>query len=1449
MINDIENIFVDNPMKIVIYDPIKQECKKIYVCVGDNIDIIKSHNADKLKKAYGKDYKDKLYPDPHSILKWTSIEPKRGGGFDKIIPYIDAKCLAAILESKNKVSVPRVSINMAIKVADIIPSQLVLIDDTDYGLIPVSGLSMLSSSDEYLDAYYITHADLRRCVIVGSDDFADDIESLLNDDTELVFNDAAQTDVKFTGDLIEYNSSVSFYPEDNFADVKNKVLLLSGIPIYRQHLFYVTLGKIHTTYDLFIDGIYSVDIRNVMSYASTNILGIPIDKYIYHNNDILKIEANDTFNILGNTMVDSTIYIVDLGLYMNPIKSQLFDMINDNYQLELLYYGFVIKFWPSITFDIFKEYITDEPSLSLKYPNYIKSRQILDNIYKLERSICDSNYSLRDEAADLIDKRTIDTAITQIIGYVQNINAVINIRNLFDLLKTNELMTTIYAYLTYNNKKYLLRKRYIRTKKEFPLSIENYMREDIIIVINANNSIIYLNILSNGTYYVKCSFAEEDGLDFTDIIEYMQKYISPIIDQINKFGSYVFLHNAQLQHINKSNLVFKSLNLCVFWKKIMTNASFKVFKSLFEPYTRANIIQANSMQQFDKYEFILIKGIYQYDPTLIEKIMSSSTNIKLQNYYEYLYNNTVKKKWEQQYKGKNIRLLHRTTDVKFEIYNILENEFTICLFYLSTFICKAIKNQSLSKTFESHEYKSVKKLKKLREEDPSLYNLKKFGSNRLYSIMCQNHRQPLIYTADELKNLPQNEINKLVKYWNFTMNKPAYYGCPSTQYPHLSFITDIHPKNYCLPCCGKKPQNVAGYKSDVNKTCLEKYTYSKTKQTSDFTKYIIGYNKPIETNRLARFPPCSLKTILSSITESSGMGYYIVGVEQTLLSLNNAGMYYSIAKILNMSIADLAQLLIDILKSDENIFDMILNNVLVEYFANVQQLIDTIIETFIDNKALHKYNFPYWNEFLAELLYLDKICVFTIIDEDGTCANPTIYVSNVIYNEIMYVKRISSVLSVELLKNYKYILLIKRKNDFFPITLVNPNDYFKVSEVVASSYTYDSRLIQLLFNMIYSSSAVVSTYIDLIALDEFCKRHNTKMIMKYINKSNLCYAVIIEYHNAHVYVPVNYSNHLPDNIPITFDAFELDNKYDLKLEALLLFIEDLNAMIKVNTTYSAIKIREFVSIGGSIVGLRTTDENIYYFKDTKHANDDTHYHVVELPFDNTKVNKAIMSRAKPSNDNRVKLIGRALYMNYQYQLFLLQCITYFNNEKNTELRAKLKDLIMSTNFDGDLTQFRESLNSMLANYTSDKSIINTQLSSFYNVYNDKNKLLDTIDKSSYGFDKITLLNLRKQPIETIKQSLMSILSNLFVVDPNFDTTKVNFPNIYTACMADPMLSYCEQNKLILTHALDQYVDLFVADILNDLKFNYMISNIWMDMTIDWLNFTKYSNEILTIYNI
>ena len=1344
------NPFVKNPIKVVVYDPVRAEPRRTFVFVGDvpksvaaaTDNVTLRTNERILRDFYGDHYRAAL-----------GIGQKFGASED-------------VDES---------------------------IDISEHAGPPIAG------GDSEL--------------------FSDDIEELLR-------TDVRKRGVKPTRELergVEYVHDVHMYPEDKFVEFKDKVHIATGIPAYRQHVLYMNTRNQYTnTYKIYADGIYPADIRRITMFADT-IHGVPIDKYIYDNRESVRVEAHDSFRLLGEELFDNTVYVVDIQQFTARIATQLIDTTRDTYQFDLFYYGFVLKYWPQFTQECFLDYVINEAELSHKYPDLARPLSALEAIYRAEAEIINWGY----KNINKLKRNDITMAITSMTATIQTVPSVINIRNLFDTLRLSECVPEIHAYIEHAGYKYMLRKCYRKhTDIQFPSGV--LMKNGVTIAISlrkpaadtvAQSRYLFLNIWPNGKYYVKTMWNEEDEYGFDEIIRVMQKYTDPILNTINTFGRSVST-GAGLPRVSKQNVSYQALNICVFWKRVLMESAFRAMRTQWDPYLRAKITGLRNVQQFDKYEFTFRKGMHEFDPHVIEKIVTASNNIILNNHYAHLSNSAIKQKWDQNYDGRIVRMTHRTTDVRFEVTDIREREFEIFFRYISAFILRASANEKFA-VVPIKSYEGVKRLKKLSEQDPELFKLKKYGSKKVYSIICQNQRQPLIYTADELRAMSATDVKKLTKYWNFTLNKPAFYGCPNRKYPHLSFMVGAHPRHYCLPCCNKKPtQEDDSRRSRVNTVCMQKHTYTDD-DLSGSSRHIMNYGKEVDLGRLSKLPQSSLKNLLFGTLREPQLNYYIYGVAQNTPAIEHIGILYAIAEALDKTVEEIIGQIIDALRANDGIFSILMSGSLGEYWADVDALIATLRELFVDMRSITTSTFAQWPEFFAEMSYRVGVAIYTFID-DGAL---TLYVPSWLERR-------------DIAAAHAYILVIKKQNRVHPIFVLDAERYARSFEIRQRVFHADDAVVRLIHGMIASYRPTGGPY-DLQTLLDFAATGSAVLSRKYINRQNQCYAVGI----SDMLIPVSYSAYT-DAIPVSFDV--PSERADIG--ALLTFIAEFNKYLAHNNRM-IIEPTAVMRYEGSTGTPRTSlmaMGMLFPFVGEAPAG----LPIVMSRYDLDDVNKAILHKEAPADDPR-KTIGAAYYNNYLYQLFTLEFVNYLDHERNEPLRKQLYDLITATNFKKDIGAFRAQLKALVApagSAATDNSVLQSQLGTFYYTHFDKAQLIASIKSTAYDFDRMTMNSLRRLPREELKSALTAIAAQITERRASVDSS-IQFPNIYTPCDDGTQKGYCAGRKLIIDRPLEDLIDLLATDLQDDIKVRYILGNIWTDTCIDYLSFTRHGSEMVSIYRL
>jgi len=1164
----------------------------------------------------------------------------------------------------------------------------------------------------------------------------DDLKKEVRVETELA-------DEVIYNNKTEYITQLSFYSVDKISEVKEKVFLITRIPIYRQHLFYYLNGKTILPYNIHIDTIYNV---NIFSDPKSEILNIPFDKYIYDNREDLKIEAFDEFMLLDNKLITSPyIYVVDLSSYMGSIKSNISNL--DVNQIYRLYYGFVIKFFPMITREIFQDYINDENIISMKFPEISPPRSNLTRKYNVETNITEQIYKKHLLENQINTKLyPITVSLTHLLISVNAPQYMVNLRNLFDKLQTSKCIPEVIAILEHQKIKYFIRKQFLLNESNiaFPAvfktgltiaislkksdQISFHDRKTPMKIDDEQSRYIYINIQSNGKYFIKSLWNEEEEYTFNDVLKIIKYFTDDVIDGINKMGRLVFPNGGQLTPVNKYNVVYENMNINIFWKKNITEENWKLLKELWKPFIQANIIDYRFTNQ-GTYEFVFKKGITHYNIASIEKNILASTGNYLSNYYLHLINPVFKTKWQHKFGGRISRMIQRTTDIKFEVINIHENEFEIYYRYILVFLSYCICQESIMKSSKKI-IPSSRKLRKLKEMDPDLFNLKRYGDSKPYSRICQKKFQPYIYIDEELKNMSATEKSKVVKYWNFTMNKPAYYGCPNAKYPHLSFIVGNHPKSYCLPCCEKISHSEESSKNLVNKQCLKSYVY-KQLENSIKSKHIVSYTKIIENGRYSTIPD-NVSQLLFNCLEKDEM-YVIYGIPQSFRMISKIGVLNTLVNVLGKSLEEVINIIIGYLKKNPEIFNSLLNGNLMNYFKSNSYFINYLSQTFINQSSLEYIKFKNWNNLFIEIsLYVFNIICFVFNDNTGTGEVVDLFIINNILN---YLKSTT---------DKKFLLIMKKMNYYYPVYIIDKNtleDRYKLLNA-------DTKTVQVLNSVVLNTINKpelnkINKNINLKLLREIQEANSTfKITKKYVNMHNICYAVLI---NDVAYIPVEGETNISDNIDIDFN---IHMRADYKYADLEPIIKQINSYILAHyvlreknninnniTIYALIKPIEYIIYNDAAIGFisgninltgnvsefnefnkdNTISNILTFWVNIKEINDNIPKKIIS--YDPEIVNSLILKNVKPKPDMRSQNIGNSLYSIYKYQLLLLEFINYLKRERNQSVRNKLRHFIDDIKLTDSFIEIVQKLNKICSD-DSDISNIGNNIFNYYYEHND-----------------------------------------------------------------------------------------------------------------------------------
>lgn len=810
--------------------------------------------------------------------------------------------------------------------------------------------------------------------------------------------------------LTSENVKVKLFPEDRVGDLKEKIYLATGVPPYCQHLYYLDSDDVShpLQYQILNETQLVLDIRQDIRLAK--VAGIPVHRDTTHGAE-LHVQARDHFYTLEQLFQADGykhLNMLDMRDFLGGISA----IAGDSHQLNLVYYGFLSLYFPMLNWDAFQLLVRDAPSrknadmtstqIPEAYPELQPSLNMLSKRYAAEEKLLDEVHSWK-EVANMTRQPSIKSSVLQ----SRYNRALVNIPALLNLLETSPEVPLIRARLYHDYKSVFITKLH-STEGEAAFEHLKYrmqMPEMSCIVLGISlreskdktkkhskdqghnqprktkHSFGLLVIRSHGPLQFRTSWAEDDHMSFAELARFSSLVNAQILN-INALGRSVFTSSYTLPELLEHNTQYSSLTLHIFWSRSLNGEQFQTMKNVFQNDMLSAVIApipAEEVVPVGTYSFHYMKGM-AYDELMTPSDYNYSPDL---DDYSYLTNAKSRVRWLAAYgQGRTCTIVTRTADTRIEIQDVREQEFEqirrYILFRLETLVFEKAK---AAKTEQGPNTRNLLRL--LKSRDPELYNFKQHGSDIVYSRICQRAHQPIPLNEQEaLEYTKRNSRNSRktpapTKYRNFTTGQPMYYVCPNPKFPHLSFITGQHPKNYCLPCCKKTllEGSEATKKGLQHTSCLNTGVYEDSSSDTGNSRYIMNYGKPIEINRLGHLPEVFLRYLLynsqtitdANLRDISKPAYYLYGVPQHS-SVSDVGVLFAASHALELSPGDYLKGLITYLRAHPTIFPGLIQGRMPEYFQDVKDLSVAMMELVGDKAAPRASRFAMWNSVLLELM-------------------------------------------------------------------------------------------------------------------------------------------------------------------------------------------------------------------------------------------------------------------------------------------------------------------------------------------------------------------------------------------------------------------------------------------------------------------------------------------------
>ena len=1207
------------------------------------------------------------------------------------------------------------------------------------------------------------------------------------------------------------SKDVWVFPEDNLLNFKKKIQLLSGIPVYRQHLWYEQDGLVFSPcYELYIDKQrIQVNIWKLRT-AKSFIFGMPVNTEWYANRSKIRVH-NSEHSTLLNSIYEKAPggewFVTDLNDMMKATRKQFAITIKtDVHMRELIYYSLIIRYWPMITNSVFQMFVANEPMLHNEYPELAFSDKNIKKHIELETSLISNNFLPSPSKYPM--KSYIAASNVTTVGEQFSYGKSINLRNMFNNIVLTKTLPYVVCRTFISGRLYTLIKKIkggrVPTQKQNP-RIESI----IIMLIIPDVAEVFLHVHSVGSYNVKAKWREDKYITIHDIHKYMISHVNPMLKMLNKMGENVMVRPLTL--ITPMNIEMVDASVIMIIRKKLSSFEFDNLKLNAQKFKIARIIHISSSDA-NSISFHLLKGMSNFDEGRFDVISNAS------NGYLYNTNVTVRQRWESIYiRQKSAVLTNRTADIYIHASGLKDSEYAVFIRYMLQLVHMSISSSLVVPSKD----RATKTVSHLKESDPLLYDLKRVYRNKtMYSQICQKPNQPRLVSAPTKKS---------VKYWNFTTQEPAHYECPTSKYPVLYFKTGVHPVDYCIPCCKKAALTEGSKHEHIYSKCIKDHVYTSDSKNVIKSSYIVSYGKDIEEGRLSRLPESSLDQLFYQQYSSLGksvdneciprQGYYIYGIAQTFGQLQNIGMVASLANALGLELIDFIEKTIGHIVKNKSQWGLIMSGRIYSYFKSAVDFSAAIKMAFITKTE--QIEFDLWNDAFIDIARIFwGINIITFVDNGSDVISISLP-SNV--------KHIDEFLSPQ----YKHMIVITNYNSYLPIYLINMAQYKKDNTMAQTIFENTDKIITVIYEMIKSiiDTQDMAGPADLTRLLNFTddnKDYEVKTI--FVNRKNICYAIMLQISNEEIYVPVIDSLHEHLDIPQQSSRF-VSTSYTTTLKTTTAFIAVYNEWAKKNKI-ALILITKWLLIKDSVIGfLDQTERNYYYIASItrKQATSAHDVPFIRLNYDPSIINEIIENNTPAAT--KPKEVAQSMYNHYVYQLFVLEFTSVINKARNIPMRQSIQKIIKSKiehpiSLIFDLKQL---LHKNVDDYNLIISIFMrfTRTGTGESMYNSLigykaakytyNDIIGIIEQSCFMFDDIILPTLFDMEIKDLVTKLDEIMKDVVEIS----TTPViveSFPVSFSSCQKLNNIEHCANGKLRISKKnYLVFLDILALDIKNPIK--------------------------------
>jgi hypothetical protein len=1313
-------------------------------------------------------------------------------------------------------------------------------------------------------------------------------------------------------------TDVAVYPEDTVFELRLKLGLAAGVPLYRQHVFYYVNeeGPV-LPYQLTVDGApVAVDWRALRgvgprSEATTAVAGVPVDPRLEEWREGLRVEAFDTFRMLGpvpNVRV-TRVYFVDLYAVLPPLGvaerplDGLAAVLRDRYQFDLLYYGGLLKYWPQLSPDACSLALSDPAAVGAAYPALDPDPAALRPRLEAERAVAEGALRWRPAAARGARAATAVTAATVRVA-PEAARMRVAVRNVFDWVPTSPAVAAAAARFDVDAS--LLSEagaalagpearqggpvpvtaveRHVSSygprsapsidwfaarpprRDTVAFALARAPAEDLLPPGVAGRQVpyAYLTVHADGRYEATADWREDDRVGFERVAGEVAAVVGPTVAAVNAMGAAAFPIGGALAAAlapGRGGAMARTTSLGSitawgFWPHAVSAAVFRELKTRFRVYERAGVVGIRGLQQAGAYVFWFRKGVVAYDPRAAERAASRGLPGAV-NQYAWLADPAAAGRWAAAFPGRAVRIYHRATDLRVEVLGADSlAEFELIRRYLFAFLDGLLAGPGRVRVGDAARPAAAEpepagaashRLRRLQERDPNLFDLKKYDQGATgYSILCQSGRQPHVYNGAEAQQMGARRRARLVRYWNFTDNEPAYYECPDPSFPHLSFRAGQHPLGFCLPCCKKTSPARGSRAALVNEGCLAQRAFADAPESS-MSRHVLTYGKAVPAGRVSDLPrELGEGLLLDALPAPFSM--HLVGVEQASPSVPDAGFAYALAFAAGIGDGTIDEVLGELAELAAQMGDTFyaLGGGGAAAFASAADLADAILGAFVRRDETLSPFGPggaaagAWRDILAELArHAYGVEVVVAADPEGTGA-VTLEAS---------AEAVAAITGRGAAGRYvlpRVALLVAGPMGTYPAAALNPRLYLRATPVhrwmvARRSFGFgDSaplgdepeavgdRVAESIREAL-GAAAPGGAALDLAVVARYALSAAPAFAVeaRLVDMRNRCYAVLLAPAPAgraagRVYFPVRRSAYPVDGTPALYGARPA---VPLPRELLLAAVEDFNGFLaQAGEACPPVKSTALlVDAGGRLAGFAAgpADSALYFYHDP--AGDPPAGPAIRLPYDPREVDGAILqaARAGPPAAGEADPRARAAGLkNKLYRLFLAEFSAALRGERNAKVRRDLAAAVGATRFESpkSVAALRRRLVEVLQRHPDDLRAVREAVTRAYALspQDPAAAVVASLEATAFGFDFQTLARLRAlgSHQETVAALRKTLAGRVVAAE---GPAPAALENIYVACSeAGPTSKgQCVGRALAVpADRLDDFYDILAADVRN-----------------------------------